>query len=303
MSRWADSAPFGGQMRRLGADQGGGEDLDRHGTEVEQRLVSVRAGAEVDLGDRGRAVDGQRVDEGGQLDGVAGRDRQRGEQLPSHGPLAGERLHQVLELRVEQGDQRPRHQLGDPASVEWPLFSRPLVEALDQLHLRPGQQRTEQAGDEVCVPVGQVGVHEHEDVAAGDEERLPHRLALAGVGAEVRADLRRPVHDGTGRGRGVVRPVRRVAVDDHDLVDQRDGVDQPVTDPSDDVADGPGFVARRYDEAHPGVALGADQVVERPVVPVSGADAAHVHPVESTGMVATLPTVRQAREIEGMYQK
>ena len=102
------------------------------------------------------------------------------------------------------------------------VAQRALVEALHQRHRRrrlsSGPSRP---GHEVRVPVDEVGVHEHEQVAAGDEQRLPHRLALARVGAEVGADLPRAVYDGPGSRRHRVGLVGRVGVDHHDLVEQR----------------------------------------------------------------------------------
>ena len=142
--------------------------------------------------------------EGGQLDGVPGRDREPLEQVAAYGPLAGQRMHQPAQLGPLQRDQRTGHQLGHPAALE----RRPpprvvtlgaLVEALHQGDAVVGEQRSEQAAHEVGVPVDQVGVHEHDQVAARDEQRLPHRLALAAGGC--------PGRDGS-RGSGA-RPRRR----------------------------------------------------------------------------------------------
>ena len=71
----------------------------------------------------------------------------------------------------QQRDQRAGDQLGHPAALEGArrrvaVEQRPLVEPLDQRDLRVGQQRPEQAGHEVGVPVEQVGVHEDQHVAA-----------------------------------------------------------------------------------------------------------------------------------------
>ncbi len=52
----------------------------------------------------------------------------------------------------------------------------------------------------------------------GHEERLPHRLALAGVAAQLGAHLRGAVHHGAGVGGDLVGRVGAVGVDDDDLV-------------------------------------------------------------------------------------
>ena len=149
--------------------------------------------------------------------------RQLLEEGAAHRPLPRQRLVQPGQLGEEQPDQRAGDQLGDPAALERDrdaaVEHRALVEALDQLDARVGEQRAEQAGHEVGVPVDQVGVHEDDQLAGGDEERLPHRLALARPGAEVGADLRGAVHGRAGVGRDGVRVVGGVGVDDHDLVD------------------------------------------------------------------------------------
>ena len=148
-------------------------------------------------------------------------------------------------------DQRAGDQLGDPAAVVGPPSpARPLVEALHQRHLRRGEQRAEQPGHEVGVPVEQVGVHEDQHVAAGHEQRLPHRLALARDGAEVGPDLRRAVHDRAGVGGDRVGRVGGVGVDHHDLVEQRTVSTSASPDPGDHVADGGGLVAGGHDQAH-----------------------------------------------------
>ena len=77
------------------------------------------------------------------------RDVQLLEDRASDRPLTRERLVQPAELREQQPDQRPRDQLGDPAALErygvLARAHRPLVEALDQPDLGPGEQRPEQA--------------------------------------------------------------------------------------------------------------------------------------------------------------
>ena len=66
---------------------GGGEDLDRHAAQVAEGLVSMSPTAEVDLGDGVRPEEADRVDQGGELDGVPGGDRELLEQVASYGPL------------------------------------------------------------------------------------------------------------------------------------------------------------------------------------------------------------------------
>ena len=85
------------------------------------------------------------VDEVADLDRVAGEERDRLEERPAAGVLAGERLDHPRQLRVEQVDQRPRDELRDPAAAALlehaALDDRALVVALDVLQPRLVEER------------------------------------------------------------------------------------------------------------------------------------------------------------------
>ena len=136
--------------------------------------------------------------ERGQLDGVPDRDGQPLEQVAPHRPLPRQRLHQPAELRPVERDQRPGDELGDPAA----LVGR-LVSASAPSRRAAAARRSPSPGDTSVVSSGpssprtkwvsqssEVGVHEHDEVAAGDEQRLPHRLALARRASRGRAGSR-----------------------------------------------------------------------------------------------------------------
>ena len=176
--------------------------LGRHQREVMIGLVPVGARAEVHLRDGVESVPGHGVHQRRELDAIANRDGQRLHQVAPGGPLPRQRLHHAGQLGPPQADQRPRDQLGDAAAFgrgrAVRLGPHPGVEALDQPHIRRCQQRPDQPGDEVRTPAGQVGVDEDEQVAVGDVQRLPQRLALAGEAAGRRQHVRRAVHHGPG---------------------------------------------------------------------------------------------------------
>lgn len=145
---------------------------------------------------------------------------------------------------------------------------RAVIDRLDELHLRCGEQWTEQAGNEVRAPVEQVGVEEDEDVASGHVERLPERFALAAGWRQVGADPGSGVDGGSG-GMSLLRGrVDGVGVDDDQLVDEWGLVDPGAADGVDDGADGGLLVAGRDDDAdgQPGAGLGGDEVGDGPVV-------------------------------------
>ena len=224
-----------------------------------------------------------RVDQGGELDGVPRGDGEPLEQVASYGPLPRQRLHQPRQLRPLQRDQRPGDQLGDPPALEraratGQVAEGPFVEALHQRDAGVGQQRPEQAADEVGVPVEEVGVHEHHQVAAGHEQRLPHRLALAPVGAELRTDLVRAMHSCAGVGRCREGVIGRVRVDDDDLVEQRGRLHQRLAHPGHDVAHCRRLVAGgdHQARAESRLLLVPEQVREVPVLPAVGAYAVRV---------------------------
>ena len=162
-----------------GASQGGGEDGRGLGAELVEGAVAVDAYAKVHLGDRGDADSLDDVDEKAEVDAVALHERDLLEELAAARVLAGQRLGEHRQLREEEGDQRTGDELGDPPALAAHAVERPLVETLAELDVVLQQQRSEQAGDETRPEVAHVGVAPHDDVAVGDEQRLPHGVALA----------------------------------------------------------------------------------------------------------------------------
>ena len=127
----------------------------------------------------------------------------------AHGPLAGERLHHGCQRGPVQVEQRAGDQLGDPTALRSAVRGTAVVAARGRRTpspARPGSVSSgpSRPGDEVRAPLGEVGVDEHEEVAARHEQRLPQRLALAAMLAEVGADVARRVHDGAVRRAAIV---------------------------------------------------------------------------------------------------
>ncbi len=89
----------------------------RHRAEVAQRLVRVLADVEVDLGDRVEPDLRVGVEQQRDVDAVSGGERQPLEQLTAGGDLAGQRLTDRCQLRIEEVEQRPCRQLGDAAAA------------------------------------------------------------------------------------------------------------------------------------------------------------------------------------------
>jgi hypothetical protein len=236
------------------APLGDQHDFCRHQREVVAGLVPVAAPAQVDLRHRLHAVLAGGVQQDRELDTVGDGNRQRLQQVPPGRPLAGQRLHDAGQLRPPQAEQRPGHQLGHPSAVgadrAVAAVEKPLVEPLDQRYPLVVKQRPEQSGDKVRSPVGQVGIDKDQQVALGDQQRLPQCLALAGERAQLRRDLARPVHRGPGLGGDLRGGVRRVRVHDDDLIHQA-GTGGERCDGGDYPGDRAFFVPGRDHHAHP----------------------------------------------------
>ena len=165
----------------------GVEDPEGHAAQRGHGLVAVQAAVQVHLRDAPDAVLVQDVDEVPDLHPVADREGQPFQQAPAARVLAAQRLDEPGELRVEEGEQRPHEDLGDP-----PAAARgeprdgpqgPLVEGLDVADLRPLQQGAHQAVDEAGGDVADVRVDPDDDVPLQHEQALPEVLALAAVRA------------------------------------------------------------------------------------------------------------------------
>ena len=250
----------------------------------------VAARTQVDLRDGIQPARGGGIEQGGELHPVPHRDAERLHQLAPRRPFPGQRLDHARKLRPPQAQQGTGHQLGDPAAFGRGGAVRPRrdpgVEPLDELHAGIGEQRPEQAGDEMRTPLGEVGIDEDQQVTLGHEERLPQRFALAGIAAELRRDVAGPVHGRVGlrgRGRG---PVGRIRIDDHHLIDQRYPLHQGLAERADHARDGALLVARgnHHADARARPPLALQQHLGRPVPPMPGPPAvprlrAAVHPV------------------------
>ena len=168
-----------------------GRAVDRRGHPAQGLavLVAVLAHPDVHLGERVQAHGVQGVDEHAQLDAVADREGQPFQQRAAGRVLAAERLDEAGQLRPVQVEQRAGHQFGDPAAAGRPPCrrQRAVVHRLDELHAGsvssgPTIPETKSGGE-----VPQVGVDEADDVAAGDQQRAPQHLALAGQGGHAAA--------------------------------------------------------------------------------------------------------------------
>ena len=206
--------------------------------------MAVAARPEVHLGQRRQAVTGDHVDHQGEVDAPAADDRQGFEDRPASGVLPGQGLHDPGQVGEQPGDERAGDELGDPSPAGG-ASAGPAVEALHELDLRGREQRAEQAGHEPGPEVGDVAVDPGDEIAGGGGQRLPDGVALPGAGPGTGQDVGAVHHPGAGGGGHLGGAVGGVVVDDQDLVEQRDGLDQPAAGRLDDPADGGGLVPGR----------------------------------------------------------
>lgn len=131
-----------------GVVPGRGEDLGGHPPQVEQRLMAVRAPAEVVLGAGVQTLATRGVDQGSHLmaypDG--GASDAKWSRRTAHSPANGCTTRASGE---EEGDQRACDGFSDTSTLEWRVGSGSLVEPIDQFHVGVGDQRTEQPGNEM----------------------------------------------------------------------------------------------------------------------------------------------------------
>ena len=172
---------------------------------------------EVDLGHGSGSVLRGHVDQERQLDGVTVGEAASLEDTPVSGGLAGQGLDDARKLWEEEVDQRPGHELGHAAATIGGTVERAPVVRLHEADPVVNQQGPEEPGDEVGPEVGDVGVHEDEQVPGTGLEGCGHGLALPPAAVPI-GDDRGSVR--LGHGRGVVGgPV----VDHEDLVDECEG--------------------------------------------------------------------------------
>src|SRR5438270_4166522 len=237
-----------------------GEDRRGHRRERRQRLVAVAVLLEVHLRHPLQPHRPPHVDQHRRLDAVAGRERERFQELAPRGHLAGERLAHTRELGVEERERGARHQMVDAATavrvLDRPLRERPAVEALDEGHTRLAHERADQAGGEVRRETLRVGVEEADELAFEHRQRTPHRIALTEHGAVLGHQLLLLPHDRTGALGAHRRAVGGGRVDDDDLVDGA-GLAQRH-ERLDHRRDRSGALARGQADRHAATALGCD---------------------------------------------
>jgi hypothetical protein len=146
---------------------------------------------------------------------------------------------------------------------------RPPVEALHEADRRVGEQRGDETRHEVGPERAHVGVEPHDHVACADVQRHPQRVALARAPRELGQHVVDGVDPGTLPRRGLGGRVGGAVVHHHDLVDQRDVLDQVAPHIGDDGTDGRLLVAGRQAHRDGGAAahLGGDELVEAGVTP------------------------------------
>ncbi len=208
--------------------------------------MTVDLTADLDLSEGVHSQQRAHVHDLGELDAVAGDERQLFQQGPPACELTGQRLHQPGELWPVQVEQGARDEFGDPAATagQQPPGQRPVVGRLDVGHRALGQQRPEQPGDQARVEVLQVGVDEDHDVPGRGVQGLPQSLALARDPPVAGEDSLLGEHRGARGGRLGGGRVDRPRIDDNDLVDEGDRDHEIATDRRDDRADGGRLVQR-----------------------------------------------------------
>lgn len=97
--------------------------------------------------------------------------------------------------------------------------------------------------------IGDIGINPSDDVPVQHVQALPQRLTLTDEAAGFRQDFRVAV-DRYAVHLGNLRClIRRVAVDQHDFVEQRQRIHQRALDRADHIADGLLFIERRQAQA------------------------------------------------------
>ena len=164
-----------------------------------------------------QAVSGTGAEAMRELDAQALHERDRLEDLAAARVLTGERLHEAREFGEQQGDERARDEFGDAATAGGLPVQGPAVEALHEPGLGLGEERADEAGDEMLLEVPDVRIDPADDVAAARVDRLPHRVALAAARTGLREDRRLGDDAGALPGRGLGGEVGRAVVDDDAL--------------------------------------------------------------------------------------
>ena len=254
-----------------GPRQGGAHHVGGLGPQLGQRSVAVDAHPQVDLGDVVHAEAVGHVDQQTELDPVAGGEPGLVEHGAGGGGLARQGLAHARQMREEQVDDGPGHELGHPPPARRRAVQRALVEALHEHHVGPAvveghQERAEEAGHEVGREVLHVGVEEDEQLGVGLGQGHLHGLALPPAGAPGAH------HPGPGPAGSPAGVVVGPVVDHHDVVHQVDaapGGGEGAGHGGHDGSHGGGLVAGRQAHRHPPLAPGPGQGV-RPVVAVVG---------------------------------
>ena len=160
------------------------------------------------------------VDEQGEVDAVPLDERQLLEHLAAARALTGQRLQHGREVGEQDRDQRPGHELGDPAPLARPSVERAVVEALHEADLVAGEQRAEEPGDEGAPKLRTSASHHtiRSPWAAWSDFHSASPLPVPGptLGEHVAGGD----HPCARRQRRRARVVGGAVVDDDDLVDE-----------------------------------------------------------------------------------
>ncbi len=244
--------------------------------------------SDLDLRDRIRARQGQDVHQLGELDSVAGDERQPLEQDAAAGELARERLHQPGQRRPVHVEQGARDEFGNPPTTagQQAARQRPVVGRLDIGHLPLGQQGPQQPGHHLGVEVLQVRVDENHNISGRGVQGLPQSFTLARDPPVAGQDPLLGDHHRTRGGRLGRGRVDRPRIDDNDLVNERHPDNKIAMDRRNDRADRGGLVQSGQHHADRTL-LAGQQPDGREVTPVIRSTlepTVHItpHPVYST---------------------
>jgi len=230
--------------------------------------------AEIDLRQTTHAELSGDIDQQSDLDAVRLLQRDGVERAAPSGRLAGERLSDLAESRVEERENRTCGQLVHSPAAGRHVVQWPLVIPLHQLGFGALEEGLDQAGDELRGGVSWTSASRKttsSDVVAASPARIASPLPLGPSKRTTRA----PWWSGDGRG-----VVDRIVVDDDQLIHQlavrEDGVE--------DRTDGGRFVAGRHDHRDRRLGLQFGDALEAELFAAKRPrDVWAAHPYETTG--------------------
>jgi len=220
--------------------------------ELGERAIAVDSLAYVHLGHGPEADTVDDIDEQGDVDAVVDGQREAFDHVPASCALPAQRLAELRQLWEEHFEQGPGHQLGDPAALSDDPGEGATVGGLDEADGGIAEQGAEEADDEMCGEVDDIGVEEDDHVSAAHDDGGGHGRSLAS--SSWRRELRR--HDDGARsgGNGGCR-IGRAVIDHDDLVDQVGPFDQLGLHRGNDASYGRLFVSGGEAHRHDGAVL------------------------------------------------